>query len=224
MQPIDGGGLPVFANDTLPEYRDLMGIALYKAGNGKIYAIAGRKTGPTDGSYLAQYELSDDGKGKVQANEVRRFGKFSGKNEIEAIYVDDVAGYVYYCDEGVGIRKYFADPAKGNEELALFGTNGFTEDHEGISMYATSDSTGFILVSDQQAQSFRIFTREGTKGNPHDHVFLKSVKVSALESDGSEMTSVPLGEFRKGLFVAMSTDRTFHYFKAEDILGDLLKQ
>jgi 3-phytase len=223
MKPVDAGGIPVFKGDTLPMYRDLMGIALYKSPTGKIYAIAGRKTGPTDGTYLAQYELMDNGKGIVQAKEVRRFGKYSGVKEIEAIFVDDKMGYVYYCDENVGIRKYYADPEKGNDELALFGISGFTDDNEGISMYATSDSTGFILVSDQQAQSFRIFAREGTKDNPHNHVFLKTVKVSALESDGSEMVSVPLGKFTKGLFVAMSTDKTFHYFYAEDILGDLLK-
>jgi 3-phytase len=224
MKPVDGGGLPVFVGDTLPMYRDLMGIGLYKSRAGKIYAIAGRKTGPTDGTYLAQYELMDNGKGIVAAKEVRRFGNYSVVKEIEAIFVDDKMGYVYYSDENVGIRKYYADPEKGNEELALFGTTGFTDDHEGISMYATSDSTGFILVSDQQAQAFRIFTREGSNGNPHDHVFLKTVKVSALESDGSEMIALPLGQFTKGLFVAMSTDKTFHYFKAEDILNGLLKQ
>jgi 3-phytase len=223
MKPVDGGGIPVFVGDTLPMYRDLMGIGLYKNPAGKIYAIVGRKTGPTDGRYLAQYELMDNGKGIVAAKEVRRFGNYSGVKEIEAIFVDDKMGYVYYSDENVGIRKYYADPEKGNEELALFGTTGFTDDHEGISMYATSDSTGFILVSDQQAQAFRIFTREGTKDNSHDHVFLKSVKVSALESDGSEMVALPLGQFTKGLFVAMSTDKTFHYFKSEDILNGLLK-
>jgi 3-phytase len=223
MTPLDGGGIPVFVGDTLPEYRDLMGIALYKSPGGKIYAIAGRKTGPTNGTYLAQYELSDNGKGLVQAKEVRRFGKFSGYHEIEAIFADDKMGYIYYCDEGVGIRKYYADPEKGNEELALFGTTGFAEDHEGISMYATSDSTGFILVSDQQAQAFRIFSREGTKINKHEHPILKKVKVSALESDGSETTSLPLGKFGRGLFVAMSTDKTFHFFRAEDILGELIQ-
>lgn len=223
LKPIDGGGIPVFVGDTMPEYRDLMGIALYKTQEGKIYAIVGRKTGPTDGRYLAQYELADNGKGWIVAKEVRRFGKFSGNKEIEAIYVDDKAGYVYYSDEGVGVRKYYAEPSLGNEELALFATTGFAEDHEGISMYPTSDSTGFILVSDQQAQSFRIFSREGSAGNPHEHRLLKVVKVSALESDGSEMVATPLGQFTKGLFVAMSTDKTFHYYKAEDILGNLLK-
>jgi 3-phytase len=223
LKSIDGGGLPMFAGDSLPDHRDLMGVSTYRSPEGKIYAIVGRKTGPTDGTYLGQYEIYDNGSGQVGAKLVRNFGKFSGKKEIESIFVDDAMGYVYYSDEGVGIRKYSADPLKGNEELALFGTTGFVQDHEGISMYATGDSTGFLLVSDQQAQAFRIFSRQGTVGQPHNHPLLKVVKVSALESDGSEMTSTPLNQrFGKGLFVAMSTDKTFHFYKPEDILGDLL--
>jgi 3-phytase len=224
MQPIDGGGLPMFEGDTATGFRDLMGIGLYKDASGAIYAIVGRKTGPTNGSYLGQYLLSDNGKGQVRATLVRQFGQYSGKKEIESIFVDDQLGYMYYSDEGVGVRKYHADPKKGNAELALFGTSGFIQDHEGISMYATSDTTGFLLVSDQQAQSFRIFLREGSAGNPHQHPLLKVVRVSALESDGSETTSLPLnGKFAKGLFVAMSTDKTFHFYPAEQVLGTLLK-
>ena len=224
MKPIDGGGLPMFEGDTAEGFRDLMGVGLYKSPDGKIYAIVGRKTGPTSGGYLWQYELADNGKGQVQAKLVRKFGNYSGNKEIESIFVDDKMGYVYYSDEGVGVRKYYADPAKGNEELALFGTIGFAKDHEGISVYATSDSTGFILVSDQQAHSFRIFPREGTVGKPHDHPLLKAVKVAAIESDGSETVSIPLSsQFPKGLFVAMSTDKTFHYYKPEILLGTLLK-
>jgi 3-phytase len=224
MKPVDGGGLPMFEGDTAAGFRDLMGISLYKSPTGKIYAIVGRKTGPTDGGYLWQYELADNGKGQVQATLIRKFGKYSGNKEIESIFVDDKLGYVYYSDEGVGVRKYYAEPAKGNEELALFGTTGFVKDHEGISLYATSDSTGFLLVSDQQANSFRIFPREGANGNVNNHPLLKVVKVAAMESDGSETVSVPLGsQFPKGLFVAMSTDKTFHYYRPEALLGSLLK-
>ncbi|WP_315820816.1 phytase [Paraflavitalea speifideaquila] len=161
MKPIDGGGVDVFVGETGQEYRDLMGIALYKAPDGKIYAIVGRKTGPRDGGYLWQYLLEDDGRGVVKGALVRKFGKFSGKKEIEAIAVDDALGYIYYSDEGYGVRKYYADPAKGGEELAAFGRKGFKQDHEGISIYPLTDSTGYILVSDQQTNRFHIFTREG---------------------------------------------------------------
>lgn len=224
MTPIDGGGIPVFEGETGEEFRHMMGVSLYKKPEtGEIYAIVGRKNGPTDGSYLWQYKLTGQADGKVSATLVRKFGKYSGNKEIEAIAVDDEAGYIYYSDEGVGVRKYYADPARGNDELALFASEGFAHDHEGISIYEHKDGTGFILVSDQQADEFHIYPREGTSNGPHEHPLLKVVKVSTNESDGSEITSLPLGPgFPDGLFVAMSDNRTFHYYSPKAILDSLL--
>ncbi|RXK81795.1 phytase [Filimonas effusa] len=225
MKPVDNGGIDVFVGETLPEYRDLMGIALYKDKAGKIYAIVGRKTGPVDGSYLWQYLLEDNGAGQVKATLVRKFGKYSGKKEIEAIAVDQSLGFIYYADEQVGVRQYFADPDKGNEELALFAREGFAEDHEGISIYQLTDSTGYILVSDQGANRFQVFSREGAPGKPYEHRLLKVVNVSATQSDGSEVVAIPLNkDFQHGLFVAMSDDKTFHFYRWEDIAGKELKQ
>ena len=169
MVPVDNGGIGVFENETGEGYRDLMGVALYKDEKGGIYAIVGCKTGPVSGSYLWQYLLEDNGAGMVKATLVRKFGDYSGRKEIESIAVDDALGYVYYSDEGVGVRKYYADPGKGNRQLALFATTGFTEDHEGISIYQSSATEGYVLVSDQGANKFHIFSREGTPQNPHDH-------------------------------------------------------
>ncbi|GAB4412377.1 MAG: phytase [Bacteroidia bacterium] len=226
MTPIDGGGLPVFEGEAGFEHRDLMGIALYKrASDSSIYAIVGRKNGPTDGTYLWQYRLADDGAGQVQATLVRKFGQYSGKKEIEALLVDDALGYVYYSDEQVGVRKYYADPDSAGVELALFATEGFAEDHEGLSVYAADDSTGYLLVSDQGADRFHIFTREGSAGDPHKHVRVAIVDVSTDESDGSETLALPLGpDFPFGIFVAMSTDRTFQFYRWEDLAGDSLRR
>lgn len=220
MKPIDGGGIPVFEGETGTEYRDLMGISIYTAKSGKMYVIAGRKTGPTDGSYLWQYLLSDNGSGAVKATLVRKFGMYSGKKEIESIAVDNELGYIYYSDEQYGVRQYYADPEKGNEQLAQFGTTGFAEDHEGISIYKTSSRKGYILVSDQGANRFQIFSREGSAKDPFDHQLLKIVKVTAGHSDGSDVVNVPLNDtFKHGLFVVMSDDKTFHYYRWEDIAG-----
>jgi 3-phytase len=224
MKAVDGGGIPVFEGETAAEYRDLMGISIYTAKSGKMYVIAGRKTGPKDGSYLWQYELSDNGRGQVKAELVRKFGMYSGKKEIESIAVDNELGYIYYSDEQYGVRQYYADPEKGNEQLAEFGTTGFQEDHEGISIYKTSSAKGYILVSDQGANRFQIFSREGTKKSPFEHRLLKIVKVTAGHSDGSDVVNVPLNDtFRHGLFIVMSDDRTFHYYRWEDIAGSELK-
>ncbi|WP_100341250.1 phytase [Mucilaginibacter auburnensis] len=224
MKPVDNGGIEIFKGETGNEYRDLMGIALYTAADGKIYAIAGRKNGPTTGGYLWQYLLSDDGTGHVKATLVRKFGTYSGKKEIESIAVDNELKYVYYSDEQVGVRQYAADPDQGDKQLGMFGTTGFKVDHEGISIYKLTDSTGYILVSDQGANRFQIFGREGTKQKPYEHKLLKIVNVAARQSDGSDVANVPLNDtFKHGLFVTMSDDKTFHYYRWEDIAGKELK-
>ncbi len=223
MKAIDNGGFDMFEGETGLEQRDLMGIAVYqRESDSTTYVIMGRKTGPS-GSYLWQYKLEADSIGVLRAKLVRKFGKYSGQKEIEAIAVDHELGYIYYSDEGVGVRKYYADPEKGNEELALFATSGIKDDHEGISIYDTGNGKGFILLSDQQADKFHIFARDGSATNPHQHELIKVVKVSTHESDGSEITSVRLNDqFPKGVFVAMSDNKTFQYYRPEDILDSLL--
>jgi len=224
MKPVDGGGIEIFVGETGNEFSDLMGISIYTAKNGKMYAIAGRKNGPTNGGYLWQYLLEDDGTGNVKATLVRKFGTFSGKKEIESIAVDNELGFIYYSDEQVGVRQYYADPEKGDQQLALFATTGFAADHEGIAIYKLTDKTGYITVSDQGADRFQVFRREGSKANPFEHKLLKVVNVQAHQSDGSDVVNVPLNKtFKHGLFVVMSDDKTFHYYRWEDIAGKNLK-
>jgi len=211
---IDNGGIDVFTGE---KERAPMGVALYtNPSSHLIYAILGRKSGPADG-YLYQYLLKDNGGGIIVGELVRKFGKYSGKKEIESIAVDNELGYVYYSDEQFGIRKYYADPAKGDEELAIFGQQEFKEDNEGISIYKLNDSTGYILVSDQSANKFNIYPREGSVGQPNKHIKLASISVSTDQSDGSDVTSSSLPAFQGGLFVAMSTNKTFQYYRWTDI-------
>jgi 3-phytase len=210
LNPIDNGGIAVFEGEEL---RDPMGIALYtRPSDKKIFAIVGRKSGPS-GSYLWQYELSGAGK-FATAKVVRKFGAYSGKKEIEAIAVDNELGTVLYCDEQFGIRKYKADPAlNDNKELAFFGKTGFKADNEGIAIYKKTDSTGYILVSNQQANTFMVYPREGAKGNPNEYPLLAEIPTSTIECDGADVTSINLGgKYKNGLFVAMSNGMTFHYY------------
>ncbi|TKC09459.1 phytase [Pedobacter frigoris] len=214
MAPIDNGGIAVFDGET---EKDPMGVALYTAADSSIYVIVGRKSGPVN-QYLWQYKLSDNRSGGVKAEVVRKFGKYSGKKEIEAIAVDNELGFIYYSDETVGVHKYYADPAKGNNELALFAKERFASDHEGISIYKTGINTGYILVSNQQKNTFMVYPREGTATNPNEYKLLAEVPVSTIESDGSEVTNVNLGpRYPKGLFVAMSNGKVFHYYDWRDI-------
>lgn len=213
MQLIDGGGIEVFDGEN---HRAPMGVALFTDGKThQIYAIVSRKDGPLEG-YLFQYLLYADDSGIVRGKLVRKFGQYSGLKEIESIAVDNELGFVYYADETVGVRKYYAHPDSTGKELALFARMGFTEDHEGISIYKTSKKKGFILVSDQQANQFHVFKREGETFDKHKHQLFKIIKTQTHESDGSEITSYRLNQrFKKGLFVAMSNNKTFHFYSVK---------
>lgn len=220
MAAVDGGGWPVFEGE---QARGPMGIALYKRpSDGALFVTISRSPehAPRDG-YLAQYRVTDDGTGVLRATHVRNFGTWSGKKEIEALAVDTELGFLYAADERFGIRKYRVDPdaPEANQELAVFGREGFGKDREGISIYPTGPGKGYILVSNQAADTFRVFPREGVDGQINGHPLLAAVRVSTRESDGSDITATPLPGYPAGLFVAMSTDRTFHYYDAGKILG-----
>ncbi|MDR6967716.1 3-phytase [Flavobacterium arsenatis] len=211
MKPIDNGGIPVFEGEV---ERDPMGVSLYTRPSDKsIFAIVGRKSGPTD-TYLWQYKLSDGGSGNVKAEIIRKFGKYSGKKEIEAIAVDNELGYIYYSDEQSGMRKYVADPdAKNNNELAFFGQKDFKEDNEGIAIYKKTATTGYILVSNQQDNTFNVYPREGANGNPNEYPLLAVIPTSTVECDGADVTNINLGpKYPNGMFVAMSNGMTFHFY------------
>lgn len=211
MKSIDNGGIPVFDGEL---ERDPMGVALYTRPSDKaIFAIVGRKSGPTD-NYLWQYKLSDNDSGTVKAEVIRKFGKYSAKKEIEAIAVDNELGYIYYSDEQSGIRKYVADPdAKNNNELAFFGQKDFKADNEGIAIYKKTATTGYILVSNQQDNTFNVYPREGANGNPNEYPLLAVIPTSTVECDGADVTNVNLNsQYKNGMFVAMSNGMTFHFY------------
>jgi myo-inositol-hexaphosphate 3-phosphohydrolase len=98
---------------------------------------------------------------------------------------------------------------------------GYLEDSGGISIYEVNDGTGYALVPNQRATKSHVYKREGKPGNPHNHMEVKTVNVSTNNSDGSEVTNVPVSsKFPAGLFVAMSDDKTFQYYSWAEIAGN----
>ncbi|WP_100610238.1 phytase [Confluentibacter lentus] len=203
MTPLDNGGFKVFEDETNIEMKRPMGVSFYKnPETGAISVFVSRKNGPTKG-YLYQYELVSDSLG-VKANLLRKVGNFSGQKEIEAIAVDHKAGFVYYSDEGVGIRKYHANPTKGDVEIALFGGEHFKDDIEGIAIAKYQDK-GYLIVSNQQAHTFNIFNLE-------TNAFIKELNLGTIETDGCDVTTVSLGsKFPNGLFVSMNDEMNFFF-------------
>lgn len=210
MRPLDNGGFPVFEDETNPEFRLPMGISLYNSPkDGSLYAIVGRKDGPKEG-YLYQYKI-EYVESKLDLTLVRKFGNYSGKKEIEAIAVDDALGFVYYSDEIFGVRKYHAEPAMGNEEISVFGGDTFKRDNEGIAIVALEGKKGYIIVSNQQAETFNIFSRETNE-------FIKEINLTTKQTDGCDVVAVPLNAtFKSGLFVAMNDERNFYFYDLDKL-------
>lgn len=228
LEPVDGGkGISVFEGE---QNRDCMGIGIYKnPHDNSVYAIISRKAGPS-GTYLWQYALRENNNGFISGIHVRSFGLFSGTKEIESIAVDDELGYVYYSDEGAGIRKYYADPERINVdiELGFFGTDDFSQDMEGLAIYTLPEGQGYILVSDQQRGCINIYPREGAYDNPNKHLIIKSVPIAALLCDGIEVVATHnFASFPGGLVVCMSEGRIFHYYAWDQFVnapGTLLRK
>ncbi len=236
--PLDGSplrdlapaGLPVLEGQT-GGASEPMGVALYRRPSDEsVFAVVSPSTGPGTG-YLWQYRLVVDDRGQIAARFVRRFGTFSGAaarrvvGEIEAVAVDDELGFVYYSDELYGIRKYHADPdaAGADRELAAFGLHGFKGDREGLAIYATGPGKGFIIATDQidDGSRLRIFRREGSPTNPHDHAEVRSILTASDSTDGLEVTSRPLPGFPRGLLVMMnSKGKNFLLYSLENMLDN----
>lgn len=183
-----------------------MGIALYRRPSDRaLFAIVSPKVGPTEG-ILAQYRVVwNPATRKMDLRFVRRFGLFSGEDEVEAIAVDDQLGFVYYSDENVGIRKQHADPdhPRARVELALLGETGWGGDHEGIAIWSRPDGTGFLIGTDQRERGsvFHVFRREGNNAP------VGRFRIGSDSTDGIEAVSANLGpNFPQGLFVAMNSD------------------
>jgi 3-phytase len=230
------GSVPVLEGTT-GEASEPMGVALYKRpADGQLFAIVAPKTGP-DGRYLWQYALDLSKAGHVSGRLVRRLGGFSGTGptpdeagEIEAIVVDDALGYVYYSDERHGIRKWHADPdhPDAGRELAVFGRTGYEADREGLAIYTTSDTAGYLVSVDQieGGSVLRGYRREGAPGAPHDHsAVLFEARTAADATDGLEVTSAALPGWPNGIAIMMNSGpKNFLYFDWRDIVSSATRE
>jgi len=194
------------------EASEPMGIGLYRRPDGRVSAFVSPKTGPKHG-YLAEVELIPNGD-RVDAKQVRRLGQFSGEGEIESILVDDEMGFLYYSDEGAGVRKMTVDPAN-SKELAMLGRTGYNGDREGLAIYATGKGTGYLLSTDQieGGSITKVYRREGS------NQFVTELAGGADDTDGIDVTSLPLGpSFPHGLWVAMNSGpKTFLIYDGREI-------
>ena len=210
--------------DSVLTFRAPFGIALYKRpSDGAMFAFLSSKAIESKAK-IWQYLLEDDGKGRVKRIPVRVFGE--NTEVIDGMVADDKLGYLYIAEKIVGIRKYYADPEMGDDQLALFATtDGIEGQRHGLALYESSDSTGYVLLTNPGTKSIKIYHREGDDGNPHRHGLVTTLKNSmSIRGWGVDATSLAsTADFPHGFVVWHNQkDNNFQLYAWEDIAGDYL--
>jgi 3-phytase len=158
-------------------------------------------------SVMHQYELYDDGTGKVAARLVRTvtFGSFV--NKTEGVVADDVHGKVYVSEEWVAIWELGAEPGDGDAKVMVdrpIADGGhFQPDVEGLAIYYKSDGKGYLIASSQGNRTYVVYTREGNHPYLGTFEIAEGVIDGTNGTDGIDVTNFPLGNiFPYGVFLA----------------------
>lgn len=181
---------------------DPYGQCMYRsAASGKYYVYIN----DTDG-LVRQWELLDSGNGKIGATPVR---EFNAGSQTEGCVADDETGDLYVGEENVGIWKYSAEPDGGDARTLVDSTDdagNLTADVEGLAIYYGKDGGGYLVASNQGADSYALYERGG------DNAFIGIFHVVAddatgidgiSETDGLDVNSAYLGpDYPEGVFVA----------------------
>ncbi len=182
-------------------FTDPYGLCMYRsADSGEFYVFVNEGG---IGTYR-QWRLHDNGNGKVAAEPVREFEVGS---QAEGCVADDELGYLYISEEGVGLWKYAAEPDGGDARTLIDDTEDgrLKADVEGVSLWAGDNGQGYLVVSNQGADNYAVYRREGDNAYVgHFHVVANAAENvdGSSETDGLAVSSAAMGErFPSGLLV-----------------------
>lgn len=175
------------------------GFCMYRSqATGKFYAFVT----PNGPGSVQQFELVDDGAGKVDATLVRTLPVSS---ITESCVADDELGHLYVGQEDSGVWKYGAEPDAGTGRSSVdeVGAGRLEADIEGMAIAFGADGAGYLFVSSQGNSTIAIYDRAG------DNTFLKTFEVAGNGSvdavtgtDGLAVTAENVGpKFEQGLLV-----------------------
>lgn len=188
------------AGDEMEPDLEVYGSCLYRsAATGAVHVFVSSEEGEVE-----QWELADDGSGRVVGERVRSFAVDS---DSEGCVADHDAGRLYLGEESRGIWQFGAEPDAGDtgELIAEVSPSGPLEaDVEGLTIAPGVDGTGYLIASSQGDNSYAVFQLGG------DHRHVGSFRIGdggdvdgTSDTDGVDVTTAPLGEsFPSGVFVA----------------------
>lgn len=131
--------------------------------------------------------------------------------QLEGCVFDDASQGLYIGEEGAGIwRIDYANGAPGTPALIdkVSSQTGLAADVEGLAIYATSETEGFLLASSQGNNLFTVYERQGVNAYVGRFTVANGGGSAGgvdgvAETDGIEATPAPLGpDFPRGVFIA----------------------
>lgn len=182
--------------------KDPYGLCMYRSRrSGKTYVFINSGDGPK-----YQWELRDNGRGKVVAKLVR---KLMFESQTEGCVADDAGGALYVGEEDSTLWRFDAEPrgAKTGVAIDTVAANpAIRDDLEGVGLYDLGNGRGYLIVSSQGNDTYAVYRREGRQE------YLGSFAVVAdaangidgiSETDGLDVSSRNLGPgFEHGAMVA----------------------
>ena len=180
------------------------GSCMYRSPtSGKFYYFVNSQDGEVE-----QWELFDDGAGRVEGKKVRSFEVGS---QTEGCVADDDLGHLYVGEESEGIWKYDAEPDGGDERVLVDSTGDeghLDADVEGLAIAYGKRGTGYLVASSQGNDSFVLYRRGG------DNAYVRSFGIEegngidgVDETDGIAVSTARLGPaFPRGVLVAQDGD------------------
>ncbi|WP_342437719.1 phytase [Paenibacillus sp. FSL L8-0436] len=190
----------IVAEPIKAKMEEVYGFSLYHSlKSGKYYALVLGKEGEFE-----QYELIENGKGKVSGKLVR---EFKLATQSEGMVADDEYGMLYIAEEDYAIYKYNAEPDSGTKPLStvdIADGRRLQDDIEGLTLYYGADGKGYLIASSQGSDSYAIYDREG------NNAYLTSFNIAdgsltdgTSVTDGIDVLGFGLGEqFPYGIFIA----------------------
>ncbi|MDX1417858.1 MAG: phytase [Candidatus Promineifilaceae bacterium] len=165
--------------------------------DGKYYAFITSKQG-----IVEQWQLVDNGSGKVDGIKVRTFDVGTAT---EGCVADDVFGDFYVGEEDVGVWKYGAEPGDGTDRVSVddVSSGRLEADIEGLAIYYTSANTGYLLVSSQGSSEYVVYDRVSNAYLTTFDIVEGNGIDGTSGTDGIDVTNASLGPiFPQGVFVA----------------------
>jgi 3-phytase len=204
----------VLKNELKSQLEEVYGFCLYHDSQKKeLFAFVVGKDGG-----LEQWELywNED---KLSGKIVRGFqvGSIS-----EGMVADDFYGDLYVAEENVALWKYKANKNADTLRTKLISTTStnMSADFEGVALYESNQSEGYLLLSSQGNNSYAIFDRK-TNNYLKSFSLVDSKEIDGTnDTDGIDVCSVRLGEkYPEGIFIAQDGANT----KGKDTLSQNFK-